>query len=449
MSIIIRDISYLVRRAGQVETDCDLLLDGNRIVEIGKNLPAPVGASELQGRGCVVMPGWVNAHTHLYQNFLKGVSAGIPLVPWCNEVLFPTVGALREAFTAGNRQPAYLWSIAAAIEMIKSGTTCCLDMDVTMAETVKAWQDIGLRGVAAYTLTNKWVPEELRSQEEEMRRSTLRFVETWHHPQGLTQVSLAPSTLFLCDESLLAWVRAQAEQLDLGIQIHISEIASEVEDSLHEYGLRPVERLEQLGLITPRLSAVHCVHVNQKEIDHLAAGGAYGVHCPKSNMKLADGIAPVAVLRKAGVPISIATDGCGSNDLLDMWEETRAALLLARVANDDAAVLSAEEVFQMSTEVGAEICHIDAGRLDPGRLADLIIVELKGAHLRPFHADRLFDMLVFCGRAQDVRDVIINGEIVLQNRTIVKIDEDALMQEIEETEGPLYQRRAALRYTAS
>lgn len=103
----------------------------------------------------------------------------------------------------------------------------------------------------------------------------------------------------------------------------------------------------------------------------------------------------------------------------------------------------------MSTEVGAAICHIDAGRLDPGRLADLIIVELKGAHLRPFHADRLFDLLVFCGRAQDVRDVIINGEVVMQNRAIVKIDEDALMQEIEETERPLYQRRAALRYTAS
>jgi 5-methylthioadenosine/S-adenosylhomocysteine deaminase len=276
----------------------------------------------------------------------------------------------------------------------------------------------------------------------ELRRKVEAFITEWHRPEGRIQVFLAPSTLFLCDDGLLTWSRDRAEELDLGIQIHISEIAGEVEDSLKEWNRTPVERLVDLGLLTPRLSAVHCVHVNNAEIDCMAKAGVTIVHCPKSNMKLADGIAPVVSMQKAGLRIGLGTDGCGSNDLLDMWEEMRAAVFLARVSTKQADALSAADVFRMATLDAAHTCRIEAGQIRVGCLADLAIVELKSAHLRPFHADRLLDMLVFCGRAGDVRDTIIAGEVVMRNRCITRLAEGDLLQEADVIEAALYADRS-------
>jgi 5-methylthioadenosine/S-adenosylhomocysteine deaminase len=426
--------------------DCDVLVDDGRIVSVGQNLEAPGGTVVIEADGCAVIPGLINPHTHLYQNFLKGISPGLPLVPWCNEVLFPTVGVLAEQFKWGNNRSAYLWSACAAIEMIKGGVTCCVDMDFINEGSFFAWQDIGLRGVVGYVLANQWIPDELICDEDKTRTQALEFIEEWHDPDGMIQVFLAPSTVYLCDDSLLIWVGERAEDHGLGIQIHVAETSDEVQDSLGEYGMTPVERLDDLGLLTPRLSAVHCVHVSPSDIECIANSGASVVHCPKSNMKLADGIAPISEMKEAGIHLSVGTDGCGSNDLLDMWEEMRAAILLARVAANNAAALSARDAFRMATIEAARVCRIEAGEILPGRLADLAIVELNGAHLRPFHADRLLEMLVFCARAGDVRDTIINGEIVMRDRQIQKVNEAEIMQEAEEVEAVLYARRADFSY---
>ena len=446
MTLIIQKASYVVCDPARIERDCDVLVEDNHIVAVGPNLNAPPQAITLDGRGCVVIPGLINAHTHLYQNFLKGMSPGLTLVPWCNEVLFPTIGAIGMAHKAGNLRPGYLWSAAAAIEMIHGGTTCCLNMDTVTDEAVTAWEEAGFRGVMAYTLANKWVPAELRAGEEEMRRKTLGFVERHHHPDGLTTVFLAPSTLFLCDDPFLQWAGEQAREHNLGIQIHISEIADEVEDSLKDCGLRPVEKLERLGLLEPRLSAVHCCHLNNKEIDLLARSGTSVVHCPKSNMKLADGIMRTATMQKAGIPISLGTDGCASNDLLDMWEEMRAAVMLARVLCQDANALTPADVFRMATVDAARACRVDAGVIEPGKLADMAVIELKGAHLRPFHGDDLLNMLVFCARADDVRDTVINGKVVMYNRRVTTLDETIILNEADAIEAPLYARRSEFKF---
>ncbi|MBN1538300.1 MAG: amidohydrolase [Anaerolineales bacterium] len=392
------------------------------------------------------MPGLVNAHTHLYQNFLKGVSPGLSLVPWCNEVLFPTVGALRDGIASRNDRSAYLWSAAAVIEMIKGGTTCCLDMDLTMDATLAAWRDLGFRSIAGYTISNRWIPEEFCPADEEIHRKALQFAERWHQPGGMIQVFLAPSTPFLCDDNLLKWCRDQAEVLNIGIQIHVSEIASEVQESIVEWGMTPVERLNHLGLLTPRASAVHCVHVNNKDIDILSKSECHVVHCPKSNMKLADGAAPVKAMLEKNIPISVATDGSASNDLLDMWEEMRAAILLARVSNNDANALGAADAFRMATETPAKICQIEAGKIETGLFADLAVVELKDAHIRPIHPDRILEQLVFCARAGDVRDTIINGKFVMRDRKMLVCDEESIMNEVDAIEAPLYARRNDFRY---
>jgi 5-methylthioadenosine/S-adenosylhomocysteine deaminase len=442
VTLLIRNCSYLIRNSTQIERDCDILLDGGRIGAIGKNLTAPPGTEIIDGHGCAIIPGLVNAHTHLYQNLLKGISPGLTLVPWCNDVLFPYLGAIRGAMERDDKRLSYLWTALASIEMIRGGITSCVDMDATTPEILHAWTDIGFRGVVAYTLSNKWVPAELRADEETMKQQMLDFIQNYHHPDGLTTVNVAPSTLFLCTDDFLLWAGEQARIWNLGMQIHIAETAGEVADQIKETGRTPVEHLAHLGLLSERLSAVHVVHVNERDMNLLADAGAYTVHCPKSNMKLSDGIAPVSSLQKKGIPVGLGTDGCASNDLLDMWEEIRAAILLARVSENQPDVMIPQDVFKMATITGAQVARIDAGELQVGKVSDLAVVELSGIHLQPIHGEDILNNLVFCAKSNDVRDTIIHGEVVMRDRKITKVNEQALLEETEAITSELFARHA-------
>jgi 5-methylthioadenosine/S-adenosylhomocysteine deaminase len=442
MTLLIRRAAYLLRDAGRIECDRDILIEGNRIAAIDHGLPVPPQTEVIDARGCVVIPGLINAHTHLYQNFLKGVGAGLRLVPWCEAALFPMVDVILQEQLAGNQRTAYLWSALGALEMVRAGTTCCQNLDtaayLSLAAILQAWRNVGLRGVGAITLTNRWVPPHLLLDEWEVRRSAECLIEQEHRPDGLVQVALGPSTPFLCDESLLHWARDTAQAHDLGIHVHVSETADEVADALREWGMRPVERLEALELLGERVSAVHCVHVNEAEIELLARHGVTVVHCPKSNMRLADGVMPWPALKAAGVTVALGNDGCASNDLLDVWEEMRAAVMLGSIAADNPAAITPADVFRAATEGGARACRVDAGTLDPGRLADVVIVDLNAPHLCPVH--NILPTLVFCARAADVRDTIIDGQVVMRQRQIITVDEAALVAEADAVGRELYAR---------
>ncbi len=438
MTLLIHHATYLLRDAGRIECDRDLLIEGNRIAAVGHDLPMPPQTEVIDARGCAVIPGLINAHTHLYQNFLKGVGAGLRLVPWCEAVLFPIVDVILQEQLAGNQRPAYLWSALGALEMIRAGTTCCQNLDVSADAVFQAWADIGLRGVGAITLADGWIPADIMTASDRLKQSALSYVERWHNPAGRITISLGPSAPFLCSDDLLAWARDTAEAHDLGIHIHVSETASEVADALRDWGMRPLERLEALGLLSERVSAVHCVHVNEAEIELLARHGVTVVHCPKSNMKLADGAMSWPALKAAGVEVALGNDGCASNDLLDVWEEMRAAALLGSIAADDPAAITPADVFRAATEGGAQACRVDAGTLDPGRLADLVIVDLSAPHLRPIH--NILPTLVFCARAADVRDVIIDGQVVMRQRQVLTVGETALVTEADAVGRELYAR---------
>lgn len=442
MTLLIHHATYLLRNAGRIERDRDLLIEGSRVATVDRDLSVPPQTEVIDARGCAVIPGLINAHTHLYQNFLKGVGAGLRLVPWCEAALFPMVEVILQEQLAGNQRPAYLWSALGALEMVRAGTTCCQNLDtaayLSLAAILQAWRDVGLRGVGAITLVNRWVPPHLLLDEQEVRRSAEYLIEQEHRPDGLVQVALGPSTPFVCDENLLRWARDTSEVHDLGIHVHVSETADEVADALREWGMRPVERLEALGLLSERVSAVHCVHVNEAEVELLARHGVTVVHCPKSNMRLADGIMPWPAFKTTGVEVALGNDGCASNDLLDMWEEMRAAALMGSIAADDPAAITPTDVFRAATEGGAQACRVDAGTLDPGRLADLVIVDLSAPHLRPIHD--ILPTLVFCARAADVRDVIIDGQVVMRQRQVLTVDEAALVTEAEAMGQELYAR---------
>jgi len=428
MTILIRKASYLVRAADRVERDVDLLIEGNRIAGVGRYEPQP-GWDVIEAAGCAVIPGLINAHTHLYQNFLKGLNDGVPLVEWCADVLYPAADVIhQDHWNAHDERLGYAWSLVAALEMIQSGTTCCINMDMTMDAIFQAWLDIGFRGVGAVTLSDRWIPEKLRRPAELSRQEALGYIERWHNqPAGSPriQIVLAPSTPFLASPDLLQWVRQQRDRLGVSVQIHVAETRYEVEQIAGEAGATPLRYLDRFGLVDERLTAVHCVHMDDEDLRLIKERGVIPIYNPKSNMKLGSGIAPAARMLRAGIPVALANDGSASNDLLDMFEEMRIAALLQKVAAGDPGVISAGDVFRMATENGAKACRCEAGALDPGRLADVVLVNLRRPHLTPVHD--IINSLVYCAKAADVKTTIIDGRVVMRDRRLVTMDEDYIL----------------------
>jgi 5-methylthioadenosine/S-adenosylhomocysteine deaminase len=254
----------------------------------------------------------------------------------------------------------------------------------------------------------------------------------------LTYTVLAPSTPFLASRDLLEWTREQAVALDVGVQIHVSETQYEVEMITERTGKRPAEYLDSLDLLGERVSAVHCVHLVEEEIDILRRNGVTVVHNPKSNLKLGSGIAPLRSMLEAGIPVALGTDGAASNDLLDMFEEMRFAALLPKGLALDPRAMCAAQVLRMATVHGARACGINAGVLAPGRLADLITVAVDRPHTLPGHDPMC--TLVYCARADDVQTVVVNGQLIMDQRHILTIDEEAVVAEAMSMRESVYER---------
>ena len=432
--ILVRGASYLVRDADRVERDVDVLIDGDRIVKVGHvdiRRLAP-DTEILEGRGRALVPGYANAHTHLYQSMLKGRRDDLSLVDWCEQVTFPFVRrVLDDAWHHGRVEVGRLWSSLAAIEMIRSGITTFVDMDMDLDGVISAWVEIGIRGVAAMELVDRWVPQDLMLSLERTKDDARRLIETWHRvprESPLVTVFLGPSAPFTSSDDLLRFIRDEADAHDLGIQTHVSETAWEVDESVRRTGKTPLAYLESIGFLTSPITAAHCVHLTEGEIELAARRDVAVIYNPKSNMKLGSGIAPIVALQRAGATIALGTDGAASNDLLDPFEEMRAAVLLQKVAAGDPTALGARDAFRFATEGGARACRIDAGTIDEGRLADLVLIDLGEAHLFRL-TDEIVPALVYCARADDVESVVVNGRLVMKERRMLTVDERAVLAE--------------------
>ena len=356
MKLLIKNIGTLVRDADRIETNKDILISGNRIEKIGPGIIPESGWQVIDGSGRVVMPGLINAHTHLYQNLLKGIRDDLDLKSWCEAVLFPFADVVHQYHWKKNDISAgYLWSAVSTIEMIRSGTTCCIDMDLTLDSIFEAWQDLGFRGVGAVTAVNRWVPKELDRPLGKRKAEILGFIDKWDGVEDLLKVFTAPSTVFSCTEEFLRWQIETAVERNLGIQTHISETRWEVEQALAEVGKTPLAYLDSIGFLQKPMSAAHCIHITDEEIETALSKNVVPVYNPKSNMKLGSGIAPVVKFLKKGLPVALATDGAASNDQLNMFEEMRTGLLLQKVAHEDPGIMTAEDIFRMATENGAPL----------------------------------------------------------------------------------------------
>ncbi|WJI09422.1 amidohydrolase family protein [Methanobacterium sp. CWC-01] len=394
-----------------------VLIENDLILEIG-----PDGGDQadvvIDGEGKVLIPGLVNTHTHLSMTLLRGMADDLPLQTWLEDYIWPA-----EAHLEGDH--CYAGALLAALEMIRTGTTCCNDMYFFMDEVARALDEAGLRGVVSHGMIDTG-DEEKRKKEI---RETQRIIDKCHNTaEGRITVALGPHAPYTCSEELLRWSREKANQEDLQIHIHVSETEGEVQNVLESTQKRPFEYLDSLGLLGPDILAAHAVWLSEGEIKLIKERGVKLSHNPVSNMKLASGISPVTRLVEKGVCVSLGTDGAASNNNLDLFQEMKTATLLQKVNLMDPTVLPAGKVMEMATSDGAAALGLEdeIGTIEVGKKADLVLVNMMAPHLTPQRSP--LSHLVYSAGGSDVDTVICNGQILMQEKEVLVLDPVEVME---------------------
>jgi len=374
---------------------------------------------------CAVIPGLINAHTHAPMTLLRGVADDLRLDVWLMGYVMP----VEQEFV----KPDFCWlgTQLACAEMIRSGTTCFADMYYYEEAVADAVAHAGLRAICAETVLRFHTPDAL-SYDEGLPRAR-DFILRWKgHP--LIMPALGPHAPYTTTPELLQACAKMALEFDVPLHIHIAETAQEVEEHRAEYGMPMVPWVKKQGVFEAKVTAAHCVHLDQGEMHTLLHHGVGVAHNPTSNLKLASGFAPVMEMLELGLNVGIGTDGPASNNDLDMWEEMRLAALLAKGVTSNPTALPARQALAMATIGGARALHVDefVGSLEPGKRADVAIVDLRGVHTSPrFARDReaLYAQLVYAAKGSDVRDTMCQGQWLMRERKLLTLDEQALTAE--------------------
>ena len=415
--------------------DGALAIEGDKIVAVGKSreitkqYPSEV---VIDAKGKAALPGFINTHTHLYQNLLKGMRDDLPLVNWVYDVTMPVIKEEFQSSLKGNFEIGYCAAMLGCIEALRSGTTCIVDMNLRNPKVPEAFKQTGIRGVYAMSLADQWVPPEILLPKDQMMQMFNQIASRWHGAEnGRILCMYGPSTPFICSKELLQDIRGLADKNGMHIQIHVSETKYERDLITKETGKRPVEYLYSLDFLGKDVSAVHCVWVSNREINLLKKTSTNVSHNPESNMKLASGIAPVPEMLGKGITVSLGTDGCASNDNLDMFEAMRAAAFLHKVSSLDASIMSSYDVLKMATIEGAKAIGLEdqIGSLEVGKKADVVLVNLEKTHLRPLN--NVVGTLVYCANGGDVETVIVDGKIVVQGDTVRTVNEKSVIEKAE------------------
>jgi 5-methylthioadenosine/S-adenosylhomocysteine deaminase len=392
-----------IEPAGAVLEGHALAVDKGRIVAL---LPASQATDLYAARehvrlpGQVLLPGFVNLHTHAAMSLLRGYADDLPLMRWLEERIWP---AERQYAS-----PEFVrdGTLLAAWEMLRGGVTCFNDMYYYPGAAAEAARQAGIRAVLGVTVIE--FPTAYATDAGDYLAKGLAVRDAWRD-EPLVSFALAPHAPYTVSDRTFEQVATLAAQLDMAIHIHLHETRAEVEDSIKQYGSRPVERLHQLGLLGPNLIAVHAVHLNSNEISQLADNGSFISHCPTSNMKLGSGIAPVAELLAAGLRIGLGTDGAASNNRLDILQEMRLAALLAKATSGDATTIPAHQALRMATLDGAAALGLaeSIGSLVPGKWADLCAIRVDDWPSQPCYCAA--SHLVYVAGREQVSHVWVAG----------------------------------------
>ncbi len=374
--------------------------------------------------GQVLMPGLVNAHTHVPMTLLRGLADDLRLDVWLLGFMMP----VEREFVSP--EFVHLGTSIGCIEFIRSGITCFADMYYYEEEVAKATAEIGLRALCAQTVLKFPTPD--APTYEEALEAADDFIGRWKdHP--LIVPSVAPHAPYTCTEDILQATAKIAASHDVPLHTHIAETLVEVENSNDEHGMRVVPYVEKNSLFDAKVLAAHCVHVNESEMHSLHNHGAGIAHNPSSNLKLASGVAPVPTMLEIGLNVGIGTDGPASNNDLDMFEEVRLAAFLAKGFSGDPTAVPAKEALAMATRLGAQAMHMGeiTGSLEAGKRADLILVDIKALHNAPRFRrdpDGVYAQLVYAGKSTDVNDVMVNGQWLMRDKELITVEEAPLLQ---------------------
>jgi 5-methylthioadenosine/S-adenosylhomocysteine deaminase len=417
----------LVYRDGRFEPGLITLRDG-RIVQVGP--PGSGGAPEevTQLRGRALLPGTVNAHCHTFQSLLRGLGEDLAFRAWRDRVLYPYSTRL-------DREGIYLGAAFAFAEMLLHGVTTCVDFfylqdggNENAEAVIQAARDAGIRLVLARAMYD-WQGAPARYREAP-GEAALRVSELHAKYRGdpLVSVQPAPHSPHGASPAMIRAGFEVAEALDTRFHIHVAEGRYEVEGTLREHGATPLRHLDRLGVLGPRMIGVHGVWLDEGEVRLMAERGAGLAYCPSSNMALGDGITPLTEMRELGIRVGLGTDGGCTNNRLSVFEEMRMAALLQKVRHLDGARLPAEEALAMGTLEGARLLGIEAGALEPGRLGDLVAVDLEHPSLHP--PTSLAKSVVYAMSHQAVTDVWVHGRQVVKDGRLVTMDQRALLARV-------------------
>lgn len=365
----------------------------------------------------VLLPGLINLHTHAAMSLLRGLADDLSLMEWLKNHIWPA-----EHRWLGS-DFVYDGTLLACAEMLRGGITCFNDMyffpeDASRAvHAAKMRATLGMVVIEAETAYAKTVDEYLN-------KGLALHDELGDDPR--IQTVWAPHAPYTIGDTTFEKILTFASELNLGIHTHIHETRDEIEQSIRQYGLRPLQRLQQLGVLGPNLVAVHAVHLSAQEIADLAAFGCHVAHCPASNLKLASGIAPVPGLLEAGVNVGLGSDGAASNNRLDLWNEMRLAALIAKGAAENPLSVTAHEALRMATINAARALDRDSeiGSLEAGKQADIVAVDISALEMTPCYD--VASQLVYVASRRDVTHVWIGGELLVEQGKLTRLDSHAI-----------------------
>jgi 5-methylthioadenosine/S-adenosylhomocysteine deaminase len=428
--ILVTNGTVLILDAGDTE-----IING--AVAIAKDTITAVGPADefadwsisrvIDAHGGIIMPGLINSHTHAAMTCFRGLSDDLPLMTWLNDHIFPAEAKLDD-------QKVYSGALLACAEMIMSGTTCFCDMYLFEDMVARAAKKAGIRAVVGEVLYDFNSPN--YGPIENGFKYTQKLIDTWQD-DPLVSIAVEPHSTYLCAPQLLKKAFDLTQSFNLPLVIHLAESKSEIAQIKERYNRTPVEHLAELGLLAPNVLACHCVELTENDITLLQRFDVKVAHNAESNMKLASGVAPIPRLIKEGICVGMGTDGCASNNDLDLFQEMDSVAKLHKAKSLDPTVMDASTVLKMATIRGARALGLDPiiGSLETGKKADLIIVDTNKPHLTPMYNP--VSHLVYAVIGSDVTTSIINGAVVMEGGTIKTMDIKAVMDDVNRIAGEI------------
>lgn len=416
---MVKNGTFAVLEEGKPVLRGYMVVENDQITYLGEEKPdVEEGTEIIDGTHLFFLPGLVNTHGHAAMSLLRGYGDDLALQVWLQEKMWP----MEAKFTADD---VYWGTSLSVLEMMKGGTTTFVDMYDHMDQVARVVEDSGMRGVLTRGVIGLCPPEVQQQKLDE----AVAFAKDWHgQANGRITTMISPHAPYTCPPDFIEKFVQASHDLNLPMHTHMSETKAEVAQNVNDYGLRPVAHLEKLGMFSRPTLLAHAVHLTDEEIEILAKHGVAVSHNPGSNLKLASGIARVPELLKAGVTVSLGTDGPASNNNLDMFEEMRLAALIHKGVSGDPTAIPASEALRMGTEYGAQSVFLnDIGRLAVGMKADIVALDTDQAHFLP-RTDYI-SHAIYSASAKDVEHVWIDGKQVVKHGASLTLDEERIRRE--------------------